>query len=118
MHLLSAREVKPTRKLDKVELRSEEFTQEGPYLVTGMHFKEGRVSWDDCYHVTPERYAVDSDIHVSVGDVLMTKDGSIGKLAYIDSLPGSACLNSHVLVLRPLKNLYVGRFLYYVLQSP
>lgn len=100
-------------------LRSEEFTDEGPFLITGMHFEGGSVDWSSCYHVTEERYAIDSDIHVKVGDVLITKDGSIGKLAYVDALPGRACLNSHLLIIRPSANRsYVGRFLYYVLQSP
>jgi len=100
-------------------LRSEEFTDEGPFLITGMHFEGGSVDWSACYHVTEERYAIDSDIHVKVGDVLITKDGSIGKLAYVDALPGPACLNSHLLIIRPRANRgYVGRFLYYVLQSP
>jgi type I restriction enzyme S subunit len=100
-------------------LRSEEFTDEGPFLITGMHFKGGSVDWSSCYHVTKERYAIDSDIHVKVGDVLITKDGSIGKLAYVDALPGPACLNSHLLIIRPRSGRsYVGRFLYYVLQSP
>lgn len=100
-------------------LRSEEFTDQGPYLVTGMHFKDGAVNWGECFHVTPDRYAMDRDIHVRVGDLLITKDGSIGKLAYIDALPGPACLNSHLLLIRPLSaNAYVTRFLFYLLKGP
>ena len=62
---------------------------------------------------------MDTDIHVKEGDVLVTKDGSIGKLAHVDALPGPACLNSHLLIIRPAgKREYAGRFLYYMLQSP
>ena len=28
-------------------LRKDEFTEKGPYLVTGMHFKDGDVDWDN-----------------------------------------------------------------------
>ena len=35
-------------------LRSDEFKTEGPYLVTGVDFYNGRVDWDNCYHVTEE----------------------------------------------------------------
>src|ERR1700730_12614471 len=79
-------------------LRSDEFTDDGPYLVTGMHIRDGTVNWDDCYHITEERYTIAPEIQLKEWDVLITKDGSIGKLAYIDSLPGKASLNSHLLV--------------------
>lgn len=98
-------------------LRSDEFTDEGPYLVTGMHFDNGEVDWERCFHVSEDRYAQDRDIQIREGDVLITKDGSIGKLAHIARLPGPACLNSHLLLLRPRVNKYVPRFLYWLLQS-
>jgi type I restriction enzyme, S subunit len=98
-------------------LRSEEFTTEGPFLITGMHFKDGGIDWDSCFHVTEERYLMAPEIFVQLGDVLITKDGSIGKLAYIEYLPGKATLNSHLLVIRPQKNNLRSRFLYYLLGS-
>jgi type I restriction enzyme S subunit len=98
-------------------LRSDEFTNEGPYLITGMHFKEGGIDWDSCFHITDKRYQTAPEIQVKVGDLLITKDGSIGKLAYIDELPGKASLNSHLLVIRPLRKRYETRFLFYLLDS-
>lgn len=98
-------------------LRSDEFTDEGPYLITGMHFSNGSVDWDSCYHITKERYEIAPEIQVKEQDVLITKDGSIGKMAYIDYLPGKASLNSHLLVIRPLRMSYHPRFLYYFLGS-
>ena len=98
-------------------LRSDEFTDEGPYLITGMHFEDGGVDWDKCFHISPERYAVDHNIHVREGDLLITKDGSIGKLAFIGSLPGPACLNSHLLIIRPNAGFPSPRFLFYLLKS-
>ena len=38
-------------------------------------------------------------------------------LAYIDELPDQASLNSHLLVMRPLKGKYINRFLYWMLSS-
>lgn len=98
-------------------LRSDEFTDQGPYLITGMHFMDGGVDWDSCFHISPERYAVDHNIHVREGDLLITKDGSIGKLAYIGSIPGPACLNSHLLIIRPENGFPSTRFLFYLLKS-
>ena len=98
-------------------LRSDEFTSEGPYLITGMHFSNGTVDWSACYHITQERYEMAPEIQVREGDLLITKDGSIGKLAYIEKLPGPASLNSHLLLIRPLRDDYLTPYLYYLLLS-
>ena len=99
-------------------LKATDFIDEGPYCVTGTDFINGKVNWNSCYHVSEKRYSMDSNIHIKKGDLLMTKDGTIGKLAIIDDLPAKACLNSHLLIIRPLKNKYTNKFLFYVLKSP
>ena len=98
-------------------LTADEFIDEGPYLITGTDFENGKVCWDRCYHISEKRYNEAVPIQVHVGDVLVTKDGTIGKLAYIDSLPDKASLNSHLLVIRPIGEKYINRFLYWVLYS-
>jgi type I restriction enzyme S subunit len=103
-------------------LTQEEFTSDArqPFLITGMNFKDGAINWNEVYHVSEERYAVAPEIQLHPDDVLMTKDGTIGKLLYVESIPnpGKATLNSHLLVFRPRNNAYVPRYLYYQLASP
>ena len=50
----------------------------------------------------------------------MTKDGTIGKLLFVDEVPypGMASLNSHLLVFRPATGRFVPKFLFYQLASP
>lgn len=98
-------------------LRKEEFISEGPYLITGVNFDRGRIIWNECYHITEERYEQAPEIQLKTGDVLMTKDGTIGKLLYVDDLPGKASLNSHLFVMRPIDNNFVSKYFYYNLQS-
>ncbi|WP_320018925.1 restriction endonuclease subunit S [Labilibaculum manganireducens] len=98
-------------------LKQEEFIDEGPYLITGMNFKDGIIRWEEVYHITQERYEQAPEIQLKKGDVLMTKDGTIGKLLYVDYLPGQASLNSHLLVLRCLDGTYLPKFLYYQLMT-
>lgn len=96
-------------------LKASEFQEEGNYLVTGIHFtKDNRVDWGRCYRINDFRYNEAPEIQLREKDVLITKDGTIGKVAYIDILPGKASLNSHLLVLRPLTNNVLARFLYYL----
>ncbi len=98
-------------------LRSDEFKTEGPYLVTGVDFHNGRVDWDDCYHVTEERYAQDKGIQLHEHDLLITKDGTIGKTAVVVDCPEKATLNSGVFVVRAINSEVVPEFLHYVLHS-
>ena len=98
-------------------LRSDEFKTVGPYLVTGTDFHNGRVDWDDCYHVTEERYAQDKGIQLREHDLLITKDGTIGKTAVVIDCPEKATLNSGVFVVRAVNNKVVPEFLHYVLHS-
>lgn len=99
-------------------LKADEFIEEGPFLVTGTDFKNGKVNWETCYHISEERYLEAPEIHVRVGDLLITKDGTVGKVAYIDEKPKKVSLNSHLLIMRPLNNQYNNRFLFWVIQSP
>lgn len=87
------------------------------YLVTGTDFENGRVQWDRCKYVNKDWYEKDTNIQLEGGDILVTKDGSIGKVAYVNSLPGDATLNNGVFVLRPLDEEYNPLFLYYILNS-
>ena len=98
-------------------LKQSEFIDEGPYLITGMNFKNGVINWSEVYHISEERYQEAPEIHLKLGDVLITKDGTIGKLLFIDYLPGKASLNSHLLVMRPLNNDFLPKFLYYSLDA-
>ncbi|MFA5453349.1 MAG: restriction endonuclease subunit S [Candidatus Methanomethylophilaceae archaeon] len=98
-------------------LKSSEFIDEGPYLVTGTDFKNGRVNWNTAYHISMDRYNEAPEIQLKVGDLLITKDGTVGKLAFIDYLPDKASLNSHLVVVRPTTQKYSNKYLYWVLSS-
>lgn len=102
-------------------LKQTEFTMnsEQPFLITGMNFKDGAIRWDEVYHVPWDRYEMAKEIQLKTGDVLMTKDGTIGKILFVDEIPypGKATLNSHLLVFRPLNNKYNPKFLFYQLNS-
>ncbi|MGO0675045.1 restriction endonuclease subunit S [Citrobacter werkmanii] len=100
-------------------LKSDDFTDEGPFLVTGSDFKSSRIQWADCYHCDLNRYEQDPYIQLRNGDLLITKDGTIGKVALVDGLKTNekATLNSGVFVVRPLINNFSTRFYFWLLQS-
>ena len=98
-------------------LTTDEYIDEGPYLVTGTDFRDGIVEWKTAAHVSDHRWAIDSNIQLEEDDLLLTKDGTIGKVAMVKSLKGKATLNSGVFVIRAKSNEYNPRYLYHVLNS-
>ncbi|GAA1821033.1 restriction endonuclease subunit S [Agromyces neolithicus] len=99
-------------------LKTEEYRETGTHrLVGGTEFADGRVDWSKTPFVDKWRYDQDSYIQLRPGDVLLTKDGSIGKTAFVHDVPGPATLNSGVFVIRPVREAYEPRFLYFMLRS-
>lgn len=98
-------------------LKSDDFTDVGPYLVTGSDFNGKFIQWENCYHCDEERYEQDPYIQLTNGDLLITKDGTIGKVALVSQLNGKATLNSGVFVVRPLRSDYTTKYYYWLLLS-
>lgn len=95
-------------------LNSSDFIDDGAYCITGTDFKNGVVDYSNCYFVSEYWYQLDKNIQVRNGDVLITKDGTIGKTAVVEGLERSATLNSGVFLLRPIINY---RYFYWLLKS-
>ncbi len=98
-------------------LRADEFIDEGPHLVTGTDFIDGLVNWDSCYHISMARYNEAPPIQLKEDDLLITKDGTIGKIAIVRNKPKYAILNSGIFVVRPLNSAYLTKFMYWILNS-
>lgn len=97
-------------------LTSEEYTDEGAYLITGVDFENGGINWDSCVHVPMHRWEEARDIQIEDGDLLITKDGTIGKVAIVSGCTAPTSLNSGVLRISTIDG-YDRKFLYWVLQS-
>jgi len=99
-------------------LTTAEYLETGSFgLVTGTDFKNGYIDWDNCVYVEKTRFVQDKNIQLRINDVLVTKDGTIGKVAFIDKLPNPTTLNSGVFVIRPKNEIIDNQFFYYLLMS-
>lgn len=100
-------------------LTTSEYLQSGfAYLITGTDFHSGKIKWDTCHFVDEKRYKQDLNIQIKKHDILLTKDGTIGKVAYISDIQKPTTLNSGVFVIRPAKeNSFDPNFVYHVLNS-
>lgn len=109
--------IKPKARIGWQGLKKEEYLRSGySYLIGGTDFNNGVVSLDSISYVSKERYEMDSNIQVESNNVLVTKDGTIGKVALVPELDKPATLNSGVFVFRTSASL-LPTFLYRVLLS-
>lgn len=97
-------------------LTSAEYKEEGPYLITGTDFQNGTINFETAVHIDEKRWSEASQIQVENGDLLITKDGTVGKVAIISGLDDKASLNSGVLRIQTVDEID-RKFLYYVLLS-
>lgn len=78
---------------------------DGPYLVTAANVKDGKIDYDGCRRT--DRIAFDMLLtpksRPRVGDVLITKDGTLGRIAIVDR--ADVCINQSVAVIRFRENL-------------
>ena len=81
--------------------KNEYMTTGDYYLITGTDIDPNHtVDLSRSYYVSKERYEMDTNIQLKNGDIIITKDGTIGKVAMISGLDKPATLNSHLFVLR------------------
>ena len=90
---------------------------EGPWKITAKDVINGRVNFDSARRTTLEAFQNDltDKSRPIVGDVLLTKDGTLGRLAVVKQ--EGLCVNQSVAVLRPNGKI-TSTFLYYLLASP
>ncbi len=101
-------------------LRKSEFLDSGDYyLITGTDFIDGEINLANCHYVTKSRYDQDSNIQIENGSILITKDGTLGKVAYVKGLGKPATLNAGVfnVLIRNPKKVY-GKYLFQYLKAP
>lgn len=92
-------------------------TADGPFMVTAKDIHDGKIDYSTARHTSDDAYrrALTDKSRPKTGDVLLTKDGSIGRVAVCDR--ENICINQSVAVLQP--NLRIkSKFLKYLLESP
>jgi type I restriction enzyme, S subunit len=92
-------------------------TETGPWMVTAKNIRDGGIDYANARHTSQEAYdeLLTDKSRPKVGDLLLTKDGTLGRLAVVDR--NDICVNQSVAVLQ--KNEQVNSsFLQYLLTSP
>ena len=88
-------------------------------LITGTDFKNGAIDFSNIHYVEKKRYDQDKNIQIKGENILVTKDGTLGKVAYIDKLSKPATLNAGVFNIKVIDKAVVNpQYLFQYLKAP
>ena len=91
------------------------------YLITGTDFENGFLNYTKMKYISKFRYDQDKNIQIQNNDILITKDGSIGKVVLVKNISKPATLNAGVYRVRVLtnsENIIDSVYLYHYLSAP
>ncbi|WP_405306133.1 restriction endonuclease subunit S [Methanobrevibacter sp.] len=101
-------------------LKKEEYLDQGDYrIINATALEEEGINWDDCGYISKERFEESPEIILKDKDILISKDGTIGKLGYVKNLEMDSTVASGIFVVRNQNEEYIDTdFLYYYFKSP
>ena len=76
-------------------------TRDGPWMLTAFDIGAGEIRYDQARHTSQDAFdsLLTEKSKPRVGDILVTKDGTLGRVAIVDR--EGVCINQSVAVLRP-----------------
>ena len=91
-------------------------TEDGPYMVTARNVVGGKIDYNSTRHTSLEAFntLLTDKSRPLIGDILLTKDGTLGRVAVVDR--EGICINQSVAVLRPNEKIN-AQYLCYLLSS-
>lgn len=99
-------------------LKKSEYVNEGYAIINGQQLFNDRILWDEVGRITEERYLESPEIMLQDEDIVMTKDGTLGKTAFIPKLKEPTSVASGIFVIRNQSDSLDQRYLYQYFKSP
>jgi type I restriction enzyme S subunit len=98
-------------------LKAQEYVEDGYIFLSTPNIKEAEIDFINVNYINEERYQESPEIKLSVGDVLLAKDGStLGTVNVVRYLPKEATVNSSIAIITP-NNRLNGIYLMYLIKS-
>ena len=100
-------------------LSKDEYLSKSEYrIINATALMDGYIDWENCGYISKERYEESSEIKLEEGDILVSKDGTLGKIGYVKNIPGDCTVASGIFVLRnTMKEILDFDYLYHILKS-
>lgn len=101
-------------------LNKDEYLEKSEYrIINATALMDRYVDWDNCGYISKERYDESPEIMLQENDILISKDGTLGKIGYVKNMVGPTTVAAGIFVLRnTIPEELNFDFLYHVLKSP
>ena len=100
-------------------LSKNEYLDKSEYkIINATALNDGLVDYEKCGYISKERFLESEDIIVKNNDILISKDGTLGKIGYVKNLKEKLTVASGIFILRnsKIKELNMD-YLYHILKS-
>ena len=100
-------------------LKKKEYLEKSGFrIVNGEALTENGIDWNKAGYISKERYDESPEIMLQQDDILISKDGTIGKIGYVDSLDTPTTVASGIFVIRnQMPEIINTRFIYHFFNS-
>ena len=100
-------------------LKKSEYLPVSDYrIINGESLTLSGINWNKAGYISAERYEESPEIMLNIGDILLSKDGTIGKIGYVDKLETPTSVASGIFVIRNTRQAEIStQFIYYLLKS-
>lgn len=100
-------------------LSKDEYLEKSDYrIINATSLEDKYINWDICGYINRERYDESPEIQLQENDILISKDGTLGKIGFVKNLNQLSTVASGVFVLRnTFKNKLDTDYLFHLLKS-
>ena len=100
-------------------LSKEEYLEHSNYkIINATSLMDGYIDWSTCGYISKDRYDESEEIMLKENDILISKDGTLGKIGFVKNLNGCCTVSSGIFVLRNTKPDIVDfNYLFHILKS-
>lgn len=100
-------------------LNKNEYLSSSEYrIINATALMDRYINWDNCGYISKERFEESKEIMLKEEDILISKDGTIGKIGYVKNLKVPCTVASGIFVVRNIcKEKLDSDYLYHLLKS-
>ena len=100
-------------------LSKDEYLKKSEYkIINATALMDGFIDWNNCGFISKERYEESDEIMLEENDILISKDGTLGKIGYVKDMGKKCTIASGIFLIRNTKpNIINFDYLYHILKS-
>ncbi|KEZ24112.1 restriction endonuclease subunit S [Ureaplasma diversum] len=100
-------------------LKKSEYLDSSEYrIINASALENEKINWNKAGYISKDRYEESPEIMLQKNDILISKDGTLGKIGYVEQLDSKTTVASGIFVLRNTKPEVINtRYLYQLLKS-